>query len=89
MKAKIATILLFVLVFGWALNHALSYYDPPKKFKWVEYRVPKNMYLSQVAAGLSNQFGKHPGTLTEMIYQENHLNDYYLPEGEIILIPGK
>lgn len=87
MKVKIAAILFLVLVFGWALNNALSYYDPPTKIKWVEYKVLKGQYLSQVASKLSNQFGKHPGTLTDMMYEKNHLSDYYLRQGEIISIP--
>lgn len=88
MRGKIIILsVIFVLALGWALNHALSYYDPPKNIKWVEYQVPKNMYLWQVASGLSNKFGRHPGTLTEMIYQENHLSDNYLRQGETILVP--
>jgi hypothetical protein len=93
MKEKIYllfTILCLVLVFGWALNKALTYYDPPKKIKWVEYKVPKEgRYLSQVACELSNQFRKHPDTLVKVIYEKNHLNDYYLKGGEAILIPSK
>lgn len=92
MKEKIVTlftILFLVLAFGWGLNKALSYYDPPKNIEWVEYEVPKNMYLWQVACELSNQFRRHPDTLVKVIYEKNHLNDYYLREGEVISIPSK
>jgi len=91
MKEKLAilsAILVLVLVLGWALNSALSYYDPPTG-KRVEYKVPRNMYLWQVASELSNQFRKHPGTLADVIYKENDLSDNYLPAGKVILIPGK
>ena len=93
MKEKMVilfTILCLVLALGWALNNALSYYDPPTKIKWVEYKVPKEgEYLSQIASKLSNQFRKHPSTLVDVMYEKNHLSDYYLPGGETILIPGK
>ena len=91
MKEKIVllfTILCLVLGFGWALNKALTYYDPPKEIKWVKYEAPKDMYLWQLGSELSNQFRRHPDTMVKVVYGKNRLNDYYLPEGKTILIPS-
>ncbi len=94
MKEKIAILLTalgWAFLFGWGLNRTLSYYDPPEKVKWVEYEVPKDMYLWRVASELSNQFRKHPQVLVKIISEKNNINDndYYLLKGRIILIPSK
>jgi hypothetical protein len=92
MKEKIYllfTISCLVLALGWASNRALTYYDPPKEVYWEEYRVPRDMYLWQVASELSNQFRRHPDTLVKAMEEKNHLGDNYLREGQTILIPQK
>ncbi len=87
---SLAIALAVALLMVWFANRGLDYYNPPHNVKWVEYQIPKNVYLWNLVTELrlSDHMKKDHQLVVRMIKDKNHLKSFYLYRGDEILIPS-
>ena len=83
---EVAVLIAIVAIMSYAVNIALSRYDPPV-VGWQAHIIPKDTYLWNLSATYSSKLEKDTQTIVDLIKKKNKLNDNFLSEGSKILVP--